>query len=239
MPGVCDVGSNSQVQADCDARFVNKNGGTQSYLRPKESRTIQDRRTCSDTPSAQEPAYAWNTPTYVPDRTNVCGPNTRSGRVYCVKDGTTEVADASCTTPKPASVQNFDDTSGCKADDGGQSVASIAEIRLGACNYTSSGGGRHACGPRGNYRPGPAAPWPSDLCTGKVIAGDANDFGSYQSPGGKGWNKAPALAAVPGARCVVHWKHGYSDSAQAGWNSAYYDGAPTGRAGGDFIGRKP
>jgi hypothetical protein len=44
---------------------------------------------------------------------------------------------------------------------------------------------------------------------------------------------------VAGARCVVHTKFGYSDSAQALWDSIYYDGPPTGRAGGEFIGRKP
>lgn len=240
MPSVCDVGSPDQVQKDCEARFVNKNGGSASYLHPRETRTVEDRRACTpDTPAGGTPVYAWNTPVYVPDRSDVCGPNTRSGRVFCTKDGTTEVADSFCSSAtKPASVQNFDDTSGCKATP--EIVQSIAEVRVNTCGYTSSGGGRYACGPHSNYRPGPAAPWPNEVCSGKVIAGEPDGFGDYQTPNaGKGWSKAPTVAKIPGARCVVHWKYGYSDSNQAGWNSVYYDGPPTGRAGGDFISKKP
>lgn len=235
MPTVCNAGSPDVVRRDCDARYAIKGGQSFSYLRPKETRTITDTRSCqTEAPSS----YAWNVPTYVPDRTNVCGPNTRSGRVFCLKDGATEVDDSLCSAEtKPSAVQNFEDISGCRDE---EIVTSIAEVRLGACNYTSSGGGRHACGPRGNYRGGPVAPWPSELCSGTVLAGNADDLGDRQTPNaGKNWSKPPVTEKVPGARCVVHWKYGYSDSAQAGWNSAYFSGPPTGLGGGDFIGRKP
>ena len=116
------------------------------------------------------------------------------------------------------------------------------EFRLGTCNYTS-GSSKYACGPRANYRPGPAAPYPHDICSGTILAGSETDFTeAYQTPNaGPNWNKAPnPIVNVPGAQCVVHWRsYGYSNQTQQGWETVYFSGPPTGVADGLFIGPKP
>ena len=116
-------------------------------------------------------------------------------------------------------------------------VYAPAQIRVGWCGYTSSGGGRYACGDRITYRDsnGPAAPQFSDLCSGRHLAGALTDDtldGNYKTPmAGKGWTKAPVVEKVEGARCVVHRRIGYSDSNQSGWQSTYFDGPAAGQDG--------
>lgn len=244
MPSPCDVGQPEDVRKECEARYVGKNGTNQSYLRPRESRTVSDSRSCVTTPADQYAGFRWNDPTYVPDRTGVCGENTRTARVFCMRESDgQEVESSLCdASKKPASRQTFQDASGCTPPPEIQNPAPT-EIQLGTCNYTSSGGGRYACGDRYTYRPGPAAPYASELCSGNVLAGgDRSDLldGNYQTPmAGKGWSKQPVLEKVAGAKCVVHWRLGYSDSNSAGWASVYYSGPATGREGGVFIGKKP
>jgi len=123
-------------------------------------------------------------------------------------------------------------------------VYAPTSIKVGWCGYTSSGGGRFACGDRVTYRDdkGPAAPQFSDLCSGRHLAGaltsDTLD-GNYQTPNaGKGWTKAPVVEKVAGAQCVVHYRIGYSDSNMSGWQSVYFDGPAVGQDG-LFIAKKP
>jgi hypothetical protein len=237
MSTTCDVSSSpAEVARECELVYVAKSGVNQPYLRPLSARTIEDRRACQ---SDVKGAYHWNDPTYVPDRTGMCGTNTRSGVVRCLDGSGAQVDEGLCDArTKPPSTQSFEDLSGCPGSD--QSGVQIAQIQLGTCNATTSGG-RYACGPRGSYRNGPTAPWPNELCSGNLIYGsvDGNYVGTpdYTKTSTRGWTTPPGVLKVPGARCVVHWKVGYSDSQLPGWVSAYYDGQPTGREGGMFIGR--
>lgn len=237
MPTACDVASSpGEVAKECQLVYVSKTGVNQPYLRPLASRTVEDRRACQSEAGA---SYHWNDPTYVPDKVGMCGTNTRTGVVKCLDGSGAQVADSLCdAASKPPATQTFEDRSGCIGSD--QTGVQIAQIQLGTCNATS-GGGRYACGPRGNYRNGPTAPWPNELCSGKLVYGnvDGNYVGDpdYGTTSTKGWATPPKLLKVPGARCVVHWKVGYSDSPYPGWVSAYYDGGPTGKQGGMFIGR--
>lgn len=77
---------------------------------------------------------------------------------------------------------------------------------------------------------------PEAVCSGKLI------YGTYEGPGGTGpttgpgpyyttdspnWATLPALLNIPGARCVVFQKLGYSTGQyQQFYNSLYYDGVP-------------
>lgn len=121
------------------------------------------------------------------------------------------------------------------------STASIPAVQVGWCGYTSSGGGRYACGPLEDKSPRAAFaatwPYPSDLCTGKLIESDLAG-----TPGGKNWVIAPVTRPVKGAQCVIHMKSGYSGHAKNDrptWESYYYDGPPTGHPGGTYINKKP
>ena len=120
-------------------------------------------------------------------------------------------------------------------------VVSIPEVQVGWCGYTSSGGGRYACGPfeDGSAKAAFAASWPypSDLCTGREIRSATTAMA-----GGKNWTISPLTQPVAGARCVIHMKSGYSghkSSDRPTWESHYYDGPPTGNPGGTFINKKP
>lgn len=120
------------------------------------------------------------------------------------------------------------------------SVTSIPEVQVGWCGYTSSGGGRYACGPMPDGFPkvGQVASWPypSELCTGKQIAvGD----GTLST---KNWGTQPVTPYVEGAKCVIQTKEGYSghwSRDRPTWVPYYYDGPPTGRPGGTYIRKKP
>lgn len=129
-------------------------------------------------------------------------------------------------------------------------TTALASIEVGYCRYTSSGGGRHACGEWGpGYKvSGASVPGPGDFCTGKLIAGQAtfdNAIGDdpeglmFQTPNaGYHWGTPARLRSVPAAQCVVHWKQGYSgewNNDKPGWMSAYYDGPPTGVQGKTYI----
>ena len=121
------------------------------------------------------------------------------------------------------------------------STPSIPEVRVGWCGYTSSGGGRYSCGPveDGFVRTGQVASWPypSELCTGKLI--ETDEMGTLA---GKNWVNAPVTRPVPGARCVLHTKFGYSghwERDRPTWIGYYYDGPPTGHPGGTYIRKKP
>ncbi len=121
-------------------------------------------------------------------------------------------------------------------------VVSIPEVQVGWCGYTSSGGGRYACGPFENDGSAKAAfaaswPYPSDLCTGREIKSATTAMA-----GGKNWTISPLTQQVAGARCVIHMKSGYSGQKSGDrpmWESHYYDGPPTGNPGGTFINKKP
>lgn len=119
------------------------------------------------------------------------------------------------------------------------------EFRLGTCNY-SSGSSKYSCSQRANYRPGPAAPYPHDICSGTILSGSERSDEVGVPPNqtdnvGPNWSKPPApLIDVPGAQCVVHFRsYGYSNSTQEGWQTVYFSGPPTGAADGLFIGPKP
>lgn len=123
---------------------------------------------------------------------------------------------------------------------------------VGYCRYTSSGGGRHACG---DWNPslkinGQPVPGPSEFCTGNKIAGyvPGDTTGSpmadplgmeWNTPkAGYHWSKTPILRDVPGAKCVLHYKAGYSgewSNDQPVWVSGYFDGPPTGKQGQTWI----
>lgn len=264
MPQLCDVGDPDAVQAACDLRWNTEGGAIQPYIRPKTTQTVSDSRSCNVDPAAQYEGYHWNTPTYVPDKESTCGPNTKTGRVFCIQDeGGAEVDNSLCDpAKKPEATVPFDDTSACvpvveeptpaptppDTTPPPPEVVAVpdqgppAEIQVGYCNYTSSGGGRYACGVRDNYRPGPAAPYPREICTGAIIAGAEGDavgdvLGTPMA--GAGWTTQPRLDKVAGARCVVHMRYGYSNDRNAGWQSVYFNGPPSGVPGGLFIGKKP
>jgi hypothetical protein len=126
-------------------------------------------------------------------------------------------------------------------------------VTAGYCRYTSSGGGRHACGEwaQGLTYSNVVVPGPKDFCTGNLIAGYEASYIIGQStsppdPLGMDWSTrsnyhwgiAPTLRDVPGAKCVFSWKTGYSGewkNDQPFWVSAYYDGPPTGTQGQTWI----
>ena len=154
--------------------------------------------------------------------------------ISCHDAGTGAVVDASrCNASmRPAA------TTVCSTQT--TTVASIPEVRVGWCGYTSSGGGRYACGPveDGFARVGQVASWPypSELCTGRLIKeGDG-------VLAGKNWVNAPVTQPVDGARCVIQMKAGYSGhwkDDRPSWVPLYYDGPPTGHPGGTYIRKKP
>jgi hypothetical protein len=120
------------------------------------------------------------------------------------------------------------------------SVTSIPEVQVGWCGYTSSGGGRYACGPMpdGFAKVGQVASWPypSELCTGKLITNGAGQ------PSTKNWGTPPVTPYVEGAKCVIQMKSGYSGHKSGDrptWEPYYYDGPPTGRPGGTYIRSRP
>jgi hypothetical protein len=286
MPTTCDVGTPDQVRVECEARYVTKVGTHQSYLRPKESRLVSSSTSCPPTPtptptgSDDTVTYHWNSPAYVVDKEAVCGPNTKTGRVFCVsdKDGA-EVDDALCDASKrPPATLTFEDASGCaptptptptptpaptpvvQEPPPVQTETVPVAVYSGFCRYTSSGGGRHACG-----YPGTAAQWadlsrnqyqrewkqkgaasPYEMCTGNIIAGDpAGEFvgeypGPSASPAGKNWSTIPTSPAMKNAKCAVWFKLGYNDNgSQTSWTALYFDGPPTGVQGGHYINKKP
>jgi len=130
-----------------------------------------------------------------------------------------------------------------------------SQVFVGYCRYTSSGGGRHACGEWGaDYKvSGQPVPNLSEFCTGKKIAGFVGFYTLGTDPGtppdplglewqtpraGYHWSTLPTLRDVPEAQCVVHWKQGYSGefkNDQPGWISAYFDGPPSGKQGQTWI----
>lgn len=286
MPTACDVGTPDKVRLECEARYYQKAGFQQSYLRPKESRLVSSSTSCPPTPtptpgSSEDPVnYHWNSPAYVVDKEAVCGPNTKTGRVFCIsdKDGS-EVDDSLCDPSKrPPATLTFDDASGCTPTPAPtptptptptpvvqepppvQTETVPVAVYSGYCRYTSSGGGRHACG-----YPGTAAQWadlsknqyqrewkqkgaasPYEMCTGNIIAGDpAGEFvGDYPAPtlypAGKNWSIIPTSPAMKNAKCAVWFKLGYNDNGnQTSWAAIYFDGPPTGVEGGHYINKKP
>lgn len=157
---------------------------------------------------------------------------------------------AKTTTEEPAVVATCFNPAGGTDETGGNLTATAppqppdsppAQFYLGECHYTSSGNGRYACGPRSNYTGPGNPPWPHDICSGQLIAGGEtmdNIPAAYQTPNaGPNWQLKPTLKPVKGAKCVVHWRlAGYSNSKNDVWMSAYFNGPPTGVAGGVFIG---
>lgn len=136
-------------------------------------------------------------------------------------------------TPTPTSIEN-------------------SQVMLGYCRYTSSGGGRHACGDWGpNYKVGgKSVPGPREFCTGNKIAGYypgdetpspmADPLGMEWNTvkAGYHWSATPILRDVPGAKCVIHYKAGYSGEwsrDQPVWVSGYFDGPPSGLQGQTWI----
>lgn len=358
MPSACAGLSGKALYDECD--LVSANEGGQQYLRPRSVVSFDDARSCvADQPSD----YEWKTGAYSPDRTGVCGTNTRSASVSCFSKTTSLLVDDSLCDPaaKPQTTQTFDDVSGCvpqtsaatcgdapNAGDrsqfqsclssvgiggadkpwnvelmravtltdgakvycvrsegpafggstqpdhqlcspsdwnGGDGVSNDSrptsyialegtgvcastslesctpapapapapaptptapkEFRLGTCNYTS-GSSKYACGGRANYRPGPAAPYPHDICSGTILSGSERSDEVGTPPNstdgvGPNWVKPPApLINVPGAQCVVHFRaSGYSNSVNESWQTVYFSGPPTGVADGLFIGPKP
>lgn len=340
MPSLCNLSTTKQILEECDLRVIaagDDENTDYASLTPKASMTFNDARTCGEQPGGGDPVYEWKVGTFTPDHARLCGSNTRTATVSCVRKGTDEtVAEALCdSATKPATTESFEDVSGCvpqgvaqcrpgtvPADkvaaaqacmtasgsggsldhvvnlEGGATAycvvgssvtsqlcapsdwnggnyqsnderdpsyimrngegvcgglvasceaknepAPVAQITVGWCGYTSSGGGRYACGDRVTYRNNPPAPQFEDLCSGRRIAGaltmDTLD-GNYQTPNaGKGWSKAPVLENVAGAQCVVHYRIGYSDANNAGWQSVYFDGPSRVDVGGLFIAKKP
>jgi len=260
MPSACNVGGPEEVHAECDMKYNTEGGGMQPYIFPKSSRIVTDARSCVADPTATYDEYHWNDPTYVVDKENVCGSNTKTGRVFCMKNEDGAEVDSTLCDPskKPQTQITFQDESGCAPAPTPAptptppppepeivpvpAAGPPAQIQVGYCNYTSSGGGRYACGVRDNYRPGPAAPYPREMCTGTVVAGAEGDavgevLGTPRA--GAGWATPPRLDNIAGARCVVHMRYGYSNDGNAGWQSVYFSGPPSGVPGGLFIGKKP
>lgn len=264
MPAPCDKGDMTAIQDECTVRFrVSSTGAHLGYIKPKSTRFVSDARTCTPSEASDYGSYHWNTPTYVPDQTGVCGSNTKTGRVFCIQNETGSEVSAGLCNPadKPLEKVTFDDTSGCPATTPAPTptptpsptpeVVQVpsetpvygppAVIELGACRYTSSGGGRYACGQTFRQNSNPA-PFPHELCSGNIIAGSETEITQeYQTfNAGPGWKVKPTLKDVKGARCVVNYRsYGYSDSVQEGWESVYFDGPPTGVQGGLFISKKP
>lgn len=79
-------------QASCD-----------SATRPSETQTTTNHAACS---------FTWTTGTWSTPST-MCGSATQSRSVKCMRTDGAEVADASCTDPKPASSQQSQQTAGC------------------------------------------------------------------------------------------------------------------------------
>lgn len=185
-----------------------------------------------------------------------CGMVTVPMRVECVAYETGALlAESACGSERPPLTTMVEDKTACVEAEPPKPPAEptvsepaqvpvATQIQLGTCNYTSSGGGRYACGAYQDYRPGPRAPSPRDLCTGSFMAG-SDGQGIYddskQTPNaGVNWSVQPVMDVSIRAQCVVHWKAGYSDNGRtASWYSAYYSGPPSGVAGGMFIGKKP
>ena len=340
MPSLCNFSTTKQILEECDLQVIGaseEEDTDYASLTPKESMSFNDARTCGEQPGGGDPEYEWKIGTFTPNRARMCGSNTRTATVSCVRKGTDEtVAEALCdSATKPAATESFEDVSGCvpqgvaqcrpgtvPADkvaaaqacmtasgsvgsldhvvnlEGGATAycvvgssvtsqlcapsdwnggnyqsnderdpsyimrngegvcggvvasceaknepAPVQQITVGWCGYTSSGGGRYACGDRVTYRNSPPAPQFEELCSGRRIAGaittDTLD-GNYQTPNaGKGWSKAPVLENVAGAQCVVHYRLGYSDANNSGWQSVYFDGPSRGQPGGLFISKKP
>lgn len=190
------------------------------------------------------------------DRPSGCGQVMIPVIVQCVNfDTGAALPDSACASERPASMIAGEDRSACPAPTPSPpppepvtappaQTPPPVQLKLGTCNYTSSGGGRFACGEYMNYRPGPKAPAPRELCTGRLLAG-SDGQGVYddarQTPSaGVGWTTEPVVDASVPAQCIVHWRSGYSDNGRtASWFSAYYSGPPTGVQGGLFVGKKP
>lgn len=119
MPTQCQADGGEEIAKICDFVFVD---GYRGYLRPKRSQTFDDARSCESDPSDETSQYAWNVPTYAAD-TPRCGPNTKTARVFCTsKSDGAEVDETLCEqSTKPPSSIDFEDSSGCVAENPQQS----------------------------------------------------------------------------------------------------------------------